>query len=286
METSAERARWQQRPVAPRRRKLRERVSLGHLFMIGAALLAFVLVVSVLQDRTRTVKVLAARSEINPGATITPDQVTEIELPANSKLVSSMATRSSLGAGATAAQHLQAGDPISLTALAPRTNGDGLRAMSIPIDRSRAVGGDLIAGDRVDVISVSGNQAIYVAVDLEVLRTQTSQSNAGALSSSALTDYYVTVAVNDQTALAVALAQQTGKVSILRATGATPVPAQRQAFSDAATPGGAGSTAAPGSTATSSVPGSTGSATPSGNPTSGVGNGATTSSTRTGSGNG
>lgn len=228
-ETSSDPTQLRPRPVAPRRRRLRERISLGHLFMIAAGLLAFVLVVSLLQDRTRTVKVLAARNDIFPGAAVSADQVKEISIPAGSPLAPSMATMASLGGGATAAQRIKAGDPITLTALSPQTNTSGRRAMSIPIDRSRAVGGDLAPGDRVDVIAVNGTEATYVAVDLEVLRTQAA-SGGGALSSSSINDYYVTVSVDDKEALGIALALQTGKVSILRSTGATPVPSGQRAL--------------------------------------------------------
>jgi Flp pilus assembly protein CpaB len=96
--------------------------------------------------------------------------------------------------------------------------------MSLPIDRVDAVGGDLAAGDRVDIISVSGGSASYIAVDLEVIATQNSDGRTGALSSSALSTYYVTVSIDDQAALAVALAMDVGEVAVLRSTGAEPVP--------------------------------------------------------------
>jgi Flp pilus assembly protein CpaB len=240
-ETSSESTRSRPRPVAPRRRKVRERISLGHLFMIAAALLAFVLVVSVLQDRTKVVKVIVAKSAISPGATITVDQVREVDVPADSDLVPSMATLADVAGGkVTAAQRIEKGDPITTTALARQSVSTGLRAMSLPIERSMAVGGDLAAGDRVDVISVDGGNASYVAIDLEVLGTQGSQASSGALSSASLTDYYVTVSVGDQAALALAQALEIGKVSILRSTGATPVPPDQRA---AAAPSSASSSA-------------------------------------------
>ncbi len=252
-ETSSDPARARPRPVAPRRRKARERISLGHLFMIAAALLAFVLVVSVLQDRSKTTQVLVARSDILPGSAITPDLVRQVPMPAGSDLSAAMAGLGDLAAGkAIAGQRIEAGDPVTRTAIAPRSDNNGLRAMSIPIERARAVGGELAPGDRVDVISVTGSSATYVAVDLEVLKTQ-NQQGTGALGSSALTDYYVTVAVDGEMALAIALAQQTGEVSILRSTGAEPVPLDQRVVA----PGPAAAT-----TTASSVPSSGRSTTP------------------------
>lgn len=216
------------RPVAPRRRRLRERISLGHLFMIASALLAFVLVVSVLQDRTATVRVLLASQEILPGATITPGMVEEVTIPAENDLVGSMATMNVIDGVPTASQRIAPGDPITLTALAPSASPTGLRAMSLPIERISAVGGDIAAGDRIDVISAGAGTARYVAVDLEVLATQSSQRSSGALTDTALTTYYVTVSVDDRTALELALALGTSEISILRSTGANPVdPAAR-----------------------------------------------------------
>ncbi|MEZ5407249.1 MAG: Flp pilus assembly protein CpaB [Acidimicrobiales bacterium] len=262
-ETSSEAARPRPRPVAPRRRKARERISLGHLFMIAAALLAFVLVVSVLQDRSKTTEVLVARTDIQPGSAITPDQVRQVAMPAGSDLAASMAGLGDLaGGGAIAAQRIKAGDPVTLTAIAPRTDNDGLRAMSIPIERAQAVGGELAPGDRIDVISVTGSSATYVASNLEVLKTQ-NQQGTGALGSSALTDYYVTVAVDGQTALAIALAQQTGEVSILRSTGAPPVPAEDRVLAASPVAGPTGGSSSPADSGpTSSVPASARSTTP------------------------
>ena len=108
--------------------------------------------------------------------------------------------------------------------------------MSLPIDRVDAVGGDLTAGDRVDVISVAGGEATYIAVDLEVIDTQTPDGRSGALTTNALSTYYVTVSIDDQTALAVALALETGEVTVLRSTGAEPVPADERVLAPAVEP--------------------------------------------------
>lgn len=235
-ELSTEEARLESRPVAPRRRKMRERVSLGHLFMIAAALLAFVLVVSVLQDRTLTRQILVADTEILPGAAVTPDLVRAVDIPADSALIGSVASLSDLqGNQVRAGVRIAAGDPITMTALAEASTPSGQRAMSLPIDRVDAVGGDLAPGDRIDVIAVSANTASYIAVDLEVLATQGSEQRSGSLSSSALSTYYVTVSVDDRTALEVALAMDSGDVTVVRSTGAEPVAANdRQLFGSSA----------------------------------------------------
>jgi Flp pilus assembly protein CpaB len=196
--------------------------------MIAAGLLAFVLVVSLLQDRRVTTTVLVAEVDILPGTIVTPDLVSEVELPTDSDLLEAVATPGTISSGTvTAGQRIAAGDPITLTALAPTSAPSGLRAMSLPIDQVDAVGGDIAAGDRVDVISVTGATAEYVAVNLEVLDTLQPSSRSGALSAGTLSNYFVTVSVDDQTALELALALEASKVMILRSTGAEPVAADQ-----------------------------------------------------------
>jgi pilus assembly protein CpaB len=228
-EYEAEEAAFAPRLVAARRRRLSDRLSLGHVIMVTAGLLAFVLVMTLLGDRAATVRVIAADREILPGSVVTPEMVREVELPADSELVGAIATMASIEAGdVTAGQRIGVGEPITIAALAPASAPSGLRAMSIPIEREFAVGGALAPGDRVDVISVSGGKAGYIAVDLEILETQRASARTGALAVNAAGSYFVVVAVDDQTALRLALAIEDDAISVLRSTGAAVVdPAQR-----------------------------------------------------------
>lgn len=212
------------RPAPPKRRGIGERLSLGHVVMIAAGLLAFVLVMAVLSDRSATVLVATAEREILPGTTVTADMIVEIGVPADSPLIGNVATLDTIAIGeVTAGQRIAAGEPITLTALTPVSAPSGLRAMSIPIDEEFAVGGDLGAGDRIDVIAVDAGTATYIATDLEVLSTRQSSTRTGALNASSLSGYFVVVAVDDQTALRLALAIDEGAMSVLRSTGAVEV---------------------------------------------------------------
>ena len=78
----------------------------------------------------------------------------------------------------------------------------GLRAMSLPLDTSRAVGGALSASDRVDVIGFDESGPFYIATDVVVLDVPAAGS--GAFGSSA--GYAVTLAVTDEQALMLAQA--------------------------------------------------------------------------------
>lgn len=94
-----------------------------------------------------------------------------------------------------------------------------MRAMSIPIETTRAAGGSLGRSDTVDVIDSSSGVAIYVVVGARVLSVgDTSGSKLGSSS----THYAITVAVDDAGALRLAAAITAGKVDVVRSTGAAP----------------------------------------------------------------
>jgi Flp pilus assembly protein CpaB len=203
------------RTTAPARRGLASRASFGHLVMILSGLLAFVLVLSVLQSREDTVLVAVSRGEIPTGAAVTPAKVRWVELPADSPLLGSMVGESRLRAEPwVAARRVARNEPITRDVLRAAAAPSALRAMSIPIAPEHAVGGALQPGDRVDVIDVQGTSIRYVLQDAEVLAVGGRGSGLGA------GDFQVTVAVDDTQALELAFAIADGKLEIVRSTGA------------------------------------------------------------------
>jgi Flp pilus assembly protein CpaB len=112
---------------------------------------------------------------------------------------------------------IAAGAPIIESDLLSIENPAGLRAMSLPIDQTRAVGGNIERGDSVDVVLVVDGTAKYVAVAIEVLDVPPDDVNAlGARSA-----YAPTVAVDATQALQIAAALDAGEVHIVRSTGAS-----------------------------------------------------------------
>jgi hypothetical protein len=75
-----------------------------------------------------------------------------------------------------------------------------------------------VVGDRVDVITVVDGVASFVATDLAVIAH--AEAEAGSLATGA---YHVTVAVDEEEALALAEAIAAGSLEVLRSTGAAPV---------------------------------------------------------------
>ena len=123
--------------------------------------------------------------------------------------------------GRVAVEHIAAGELVSRDAVRDATDGDAPRAMSFPIPRSRAVGGALVVGDRVDVLAVhrTTGRSGYVATDVQVLAFSTRGS--GPLQGS--DDASVTLALDADGASRIASALEVGSITLVRATGAAPL---------------------------------------------------------------
>ena len=82
--------------------------------------------------------------------------------------------------GSVARREIAEGEPLLDTDLAAVSASEGLRAMSVPLDQGRAVGGGLSVGDRVDVIAVTEGVARFIATDVEVLQVPASEAGTPA----------------------------------------------------------------------------------------------------------
>jgi Flp pilus assembly protein CpaB len=92
------------------------------------------------------------------------------------------------------------------------------RALSFPVPRARAVGGAIVAGDRIDAVAVDRGsaRARFVLVGAEILAVD--HDAGGPLA--ATDDVVVTVAVDAPSALRLAGALESGTLTLVRATGA------------------------------------------------------------------
>jgi hypothetical protein len=204
-----------------RRRPLRSRVAAGHVVMVLAALLAFVLVLVAVRDRDRTSFVAVAVEAIEQGTTVDagsveflPVNIEDAELFA--ALVDGNEMQTLLDAFAVATRSLAPGSVLLETDLRVATDdASGLRAMSVELPSGRAVAGRLRVGDRVDVIDVADNAAVVVASDIDVIGV--SDSSSDGFGSGGVT---LTLAVDAAEALRLAHAMAIGDVFVVRATGA------------------------------------------------------------------
>jgi hypothetical protein len=90
--------------------------------------------------------------------------------------------------------------------------------MSIPIAISRAAGGMIVAGDRVDVIAMKGEAAEFIVTDVEVVSVPPADDSVlGAR------ENFLVVAVDADQALELTEAMASGEIDVVRSTGAPPV---------------------------------------------------------------
>ncbi|MCP3976228.1 MAG: hypothetical protein GY720_17230 [bacterium] len=206
---------------APRRRFI-GRLSLGHLVMVLAGLMAFLLVLVVLRDNSVTSFVAKAAVDISAGTTIAGADVELVEVSGDSlagAVLNSDEINEIITQGQVTTRALQAGTLLQRADFSAAGFQSEVRSMSIPISPTRAVAGTLKAGDLVDVIASTGDESWYVTTSAEVLAV--ADPTAGGF---AANDYTVTIEVDPEISLRLACAMDNGILDIARATGATPIP--------------------------------------------------------------
>jgi len=202
----------------PARRRFRRRLSATHVLIAIVVILAFVLNLLVLQDRGSTTLVAVANRSIAAGTTIDADSLRLVPVDSGFEALPTLVGEAELDAyaGRVASRSISEGALIERAALVGAETPSGLRAMSLPVSVEHAAGGALVAGDRVDVISVSDGTAGFAAVDLEVISV--AESSSAAIGG--ITSYHVVVAVAADQALTLAQALDAGSLEIVRSTGA------------------------------------------------------------------
>ena len=205
----------------PPKRKLSSRVSLLHVVAVVSGLLAFLLILSWMQSQQAEVEVAVASDPVRPGVAIDADMIEFITVPATAEFIDRMLSPEEVGLleGSVATRAIAPGEPILDSDLRPVASREGLRAMSIPFEPSLAAAGDIVAGDRVDIIAEREGVTWFAATDIEVLAVPGDSSGAFGATS----DFAVTLAVDDATALALASAFAADTVHLVRSTGAPEV---------------------------------------------------------------
>lgn len=139
--------------------------------MIVAGLVGLVLSFAALRQQDPDASVAVAAHEIRAGEVVGPADFRTERVTMSSSLLTTVVRSQQISgmrgriAGATIAE----GELVNRRLLRPRAARGGLRAMSIPIDPARAVGGHLQAGDRVDVLFAGERSVSIIVADAEVL---------------------------------------------------------------------------------------------------------------------
>jgi pilus assembly protein CpaB len=219
----------------------RGRFSRGHVVMAIAGITGVVLSFAVLRDREGDTAVLVAAHEIRAGETVRASDFETARATLSPSVLATVARardRARLE-GRIAGSTIAAGELVTTRTLRRRAAPHGLRAMSIPIDPARAVGGRLAAGDRVDVL-FAGQQVVSIIVaDAPVLAVDA--RSRGGIGESA-SPFTVTIGVNARQSQLVAAALADGDLSLARTTGApsakglTPESLDRVGVDDGAVP--------------------------------------------------
>ena len=193
------------------RRSPFSRLSFGHVVMISAGLLAFLLNVYIIRSRGETVEVLVAAQPITAGSRLGSQDIAYQFVDADGPFVDRVLSRENVTPlfGHVVVRDVDSGAPLMADDLRPAAApGDG-RAMSIPIAADHAVGAALYVGDRVDVIAVDEGEGRFVATGIEVLDVAVGASRPAS------DRFGVTVAVSEVEALAIAGALDRGTVHLI-----------------------------------------------------------------------
>lgn len=191
--------------------------------MVVAGLLTFVLVASVLQDRSETEQVWVVDTDVAPGAAIEASDLVAVEVAADAPLLGPLLRVTDGVPIGRVRNGVVAGEPLLASDLVAVDESSVGRTFTIPIDTMVVDGLGLIRGDRVDVIGSSiGGDMGYVVVDVEVVRLP-GASTSGAFAAAGSRTTWVTVSIDDAQALALSAAIDRGEVQLVRSTGAAAI---------------------------------------------------------------
>jgi Flp pilus assembly protein CpaB len=166
---------------------------------------------------------IAARS-VAAGSEITSADLRVVTMQANdASMITGLLTPGEV-VGRTSTMPIVAGEPITQaeTSSSPPA-GSGLGEMSLAVPLTDADGGNIVTGDRVDVIVAGPQTAAYAAQNVLVLSA--SSSSSASLLGVPGSNYFLTLAVGKATALRIATAlasSGTNSVQVVRADGEKP----------------------------------------------------------------
>ena len=220
-----------------RRRRWLAAVSGAHLLIVATGVLALVAnLVLLRRGEEPPAQVAVSRVALAPGRSLQPGDIQLTPLDVSESVASHLVSEEELAEyqGWVITRRTAAGSLLTKESLRSPLSTVEFRAMSFPVDADHAVGGDLVHGDRVDVIRVDDEQAFFVATDLKVLGVSTQSEGALGLSGGG---FHLILEVDDRTALALALALANGQVEVLRSTGSVPVEVRvlQDAYADSET---------------------------------------------------
>lgn len=199
-------------------KRVNARFGTAHLVAVTAGLATALLLLGWTRSQQDVIPVVVAAAEIGAGTTVEFSDLAVIDLPAAAQVASLMVPGELVEGvvGQVAIRSIRPNEPVLISDVRPVADESGRRAMSISLPAANAVGGELVAGDLVDVLVVTEDRTRFVAEQVPVLAVPP-KASGGLVSGS--NGWWVTLAVEDGEALEIAGGVEHGTVYLLRSTG-------------------------------------------------------------------
>jgi Flp pilus assembly protein CpaB len=139
--------------------------------MLAAGVAGLVVTLAVLRPGAGGAPVAIAVHDLDAGSVVSERDVRFERISASERVAGPYVSARELAAlhGRVLTTPVFADEPLLEAHLRTRAATDGRRAMSIPVERARAVNGKLAPGDRVDVVVAGDDEVTIVVADAEVL---------------------------------------------------------------------------------------------------------------------
>lgn len=201
------------------RRSLVTRLSIGHVVMILAGLVAILLNLAFLRSASDVTEVIVAATDLPAGLELSAADFTLAEIGDAGSLTTALVPAHSATElyGSILARPIGAGEPLRRSDVRPVGTTSNQRELSIELDAAQAAGGRLAVGDVVDVIATVNAESFYVASTLDVVSITSDNSTIEVGD-----NLIIVLNVDDQQALEIASADAAGSIAVVRSTGATP----------------------------------------------------------------
>jgi Flp pilus assembly protein CpaB len=185
--------------------------------MLVAGVAGLVVTLGVLRPGAGGAHVAIAVRDLEAGAVLGARDVRFESVSASDRVVGRYVTAGELPGlrGRVLTAPVFADEPVLEAHLRMRASADGRRAMSIPVDRARAVDGKLAPGDRVDVVLAGDDEVTIVVAAAEVLAVDGNDAFGTRRG-----EVRVTLAVDARESQLLAAALADGDFVLTRVTGA------------------------------------------------------------------
>jgi Flp pilus assembly protein CpaB len=203
--------------VIARRRSLPGGRAVVGGFLVALAVLGVFVAVKGASKHPTTRYVVVAR-DVAAGTTLTPSDLTTdlVDLPGG--VASRAFTDPGSLVGRIAIGPMTEGELVQRSAVVEPSEAGTAYQVSLPIERSRALAGGLVAGETVDVLVTYASETIVVSRGATVIKSDT--GGRGTISSGGETVLVLAVQTPDEV-LAITHGSQVGKVTVVRTTGVT-----------------------------------------------------------------